>query len=527
MQRVGFESNIGGINDAVQPTKIEPYEAQEIRNVRLDPTGAISRRPGYFIVNTSTIAASAPIVGIHQYRRFSGNNDLILCLNAGTATDPIIVKRDDDGTTTFTQISTSTAWGGGEVTFAESNDTLIISQTNGGNIQQWDGSATVTTDLSASAPVAGAVSDFKNHVVAVDVIAAPGRYDFSVLFDPTSWRASDRIIVDRPTKAATTLYGDHIIGTTERLYRLSGNDRDNFSQVPIRDSVGVESAKSFVNVENRNLIVWPWRGQFYEFDGINTNVISNKLGRILKGTSSYFNIDLSKFDEIQGVNIPSQSRVAFLVIAIGDTQAEYILNYWYDLRTTDPEEPGFQVGAWTLDKYDRAFASIGVAVENGVEILYAGTHDGQLCHLDVGQGDSESSNNAGDGDAILSRYQTGPINAGVTETTKRWRDFLAVLKESGSYSLTVNFSDSFGGTFTGSESTQITLTAAGVGALWGTAIWGTDVWASSRSIQKRVRTGLRSETIVTQFFDSSTNSPWQVESWYWHFQNLPGIRRFP
>ena len=526
-QRVAFENNVGGINDAVQPTKIQPYEAQEIRNVRLSPNGAISERNGYFIVNTASIAASAPIVGIHHYRRFSGNDDLVLCLNTGTATDPIIVKRDSAAATTFTQISTSTVWSGGTPTFAASNDTLIISQTNGDNVQQWDGSATVTSDLSASAPVAHAVSDFRRHVIFMDIPARPGNWEFSVLGDPTSARDSDRVPVDRPTKGAHTLYGDHIIGTTERLVLLSGNDRDNFRQDPIRDSVGIENQRSFVNVENANLLVWPWRGRFYEFDGIRTRVISNRLGRILLNTSDYFNLSLSGFSSIQGVNIPSQSRVAFLVMASGDSQAKYILNYWYDLRTPDPEEPDFAVGAWTLDVYDRAFASIGVAVESGDEVLYAGTYDGQLCRLDVGNGDSESSSGAGDGVAIESRYQTGPITGGVPELTKRWRDFLAIVKQTGTYSIVVDFGESFGGGFTGTETTQISLAVTGSSALWGTAVWGTDVWASSLSVQKRVRTGLRAESIVVRFSANGTNIPWQIESFYFHFQQLPGLRRFP
>lgn len=525
IKRQGFFNNVGGIHDAAAVTEVKTYEAVAIRNVDLTPTGRIQKTPGYYVVNTTSIIASSPITGIHHYRRWSGNDSVVVTLNSSSAASAAIYVRDA-GTTTFTSITPSSGFTGGNVTFAQNNDLLIFAADNSSQeLLSWNGSASVCVSLaSASAPIGGSVADYKNHLMVMDVPVRLGNVEFSHLGDPNSWRNQDRIAVDRPTIGGTTLKEWFCMFTTERIIRFSGDDRDNFRQETMNDSVGADSPIGIVNAENVGRIIWPWRGKFYEFDGSNTRVISNKLGRMLDGTSEHWNINLSAFDSIQGVNLSQERRAVFLVRESGASTSFFLLSYWYELRTPDPKEHDFNVGAWTLEEYDRAFSSIGVVLENGEEVLYAGTNDGQLCRLYIGNRQGDSSANADDGSAYSSRYQSGPFYDKRAEETKRWREFLVMIAQAGNFNIQVDFAEDFAGSFSGT--TQINLATAGFSSLWGSAVWNTGVWGSAVTLQRRVQTGFRSEALSIRISDNSTNPPWRVDGWALMYQSLPGLRRF-
>jgi hypothetical protein len=523
MYRVEFGQNIGGINDSTQITSVKQNEALDIHNVRLIPTGGIQKRKGYYVVNTASLVGSGTITGIFNYLRFTGNSDLIVCVNSGTSASKIYKK--DAGTNTFTSITPSGTFAGGDVTFAVSNDILMIASDGGSNILKWDGSATACTDLNtATAPLGQVVTDWNRHAVALKIPARGSNFEISHQGDSTQWRNSDRFPTDRQTVGATSLLGKLYVFTTDRMYAVSGNDRDNISMLPVRRSVGGTNQRSIVNVANRNLIVWPWRGNFYEFDGTTTNIISNRLERPLENTSDFFNVNQSLFDNIQGVNIASESRVSFLIAARNKTQNSFVLNYHYDLRTPDPKT-GKSIGAWTVDKYDRNFAYLAVSVEDEKEILYAGDYDGHVCRLDVGDADGDSSEDANDGNAIPSRYQTGPFHNNMPDMTKRWREIIPVVGQTSSGTVTISTAENWAGSFITADT--VALTTGGFASYWGVSKWGEDLWGAAISVIKRLSLSNRSEALSIKFSDSSKDPAWRIDTWVLRFQVLPGLRRFP
>ena len=522
MQRVEFGKNVGGINDSTQITSVKEHEALDIHNVRLIPTGGIRKRKGYYVVNTASLVGSGTITGIFNYLRFTGNSDLIVCVNSGSVANKIYKK--DAGTNTFTSITPSGTWSGGDVTFAVSNDILMIASDGGSNVLKWDGSATACTDLNtATAPLAEVVSDWNRHAVALKIPARGSNFEISHQGDSTQWRNSDRFPTDRQTVGATTLYDDLFIFTTDRMYRVSGHDRDDIRMDAVRLSVGATNQRSIVNVANRNLIVWPWRENFYEFDGVNTRIISNRIERPLANTSDFFNINLAKFDNIQGVNIASQSRVSFLVAEKNKTQNSIILNYHYDLRTPDPKT-NQPTGAWTVDKYDRNFAYLGVAIEDDQEVLYAGDYDGHICRLETGDADGDSSADANDGNAIASRYQTGPFHANMPDVTKRWREIIPVVGQTSSGTVTISTAENWAGSFITADT--VALSTGGFASYWGVSKWGEDLWGAAISVIKRLSLSNRSEALSIKFSDSSKDPAWRIDTWVLRFQVLPGLRRF-
>jgi hypothetical protein len=84
---------------------VKEHEALDIHNVRLIPTGGIRKRKGYYVVNTASLVGSGTITGVFNYLRFTGNSDLIVCVNSGSVANKIYKK--DAGTNTFTSITPS------------------------------------------------------------------------------------------------------------------------------------------------------------------------------------------------------------------------------------------------------------------------------------------------------------------------------------------------------------------------------------------------------------------------------------
>lgn len=506
MQRVSFEKNFGGASDAGDNTDLAPHQALRALNIRLSPSGAFGPRRGYQVLNTASVVASGPIIGVFQYQRFSGTDDTILVVGSGTVSGTQIVRLNT-GTNTFVSLQPSAGVVRAEPTFAVTNDRLIIGlNTSTQEAITWDGSATAFTGLnSASAPIGAAWADFKNHAVVMGVFARPGGWEFSHLGNPTAYRNSDRVDVDRPTVGGTSIFGTFLVFSNDRIVRIEGSHRDDFEQAPLRGNTGARTPRAIVGVENRGVIVWHGHdGHFYESNGIEITRVSNRIENWIQGDSAYFNLDTTQagLESVYGVNYITDRRAGFLVRESGDSQNFFVLWYWYDLRTMD-EKAGKPVGAWTLDEYDRAFASLGKAVENGTEVIYAGDTDGHLCRLEQGNSDGFATSTAV-GSAITARYRKGPFYGETYELAKRWRETQMVSTCSATMTFTINLRNDYSDTV--AESATIDEIASGV------------------PLRLRAKIGQRSNALDLEFVSTSTNPAWEVQRFSVLYQTLPGRR---
>lgn len=423
--RTEYPHFAGGIHDvAVTGTTVSRIalgEVENLENFEIADDGALVLRFGAAIVNTTALVGSAAVTGIFQYRRFSGQDDTIVTI-AETATNSRIYRRNT-GTVTFTSLQPSAGIARAYPTFALSNDLLVIGfNTSTQELLTWNGSAAACVGLnSASAPQAGGVADYNNHLVAVDVRARPGSWEFSVLGDPTSWRASDRVDVDRPTIMGLPFLGNFVIFADDRIIRISGDDRDNFRMDSLSEKIiGPASARAIVNVQNQEVVIWQGRnGRYYEYDGASVHDISRRVAAWFAAGNNHQLNTATLATRVDSVNFISGQRVGFLFPDSTTTRPK-IAWYSYAIRTPDPVT-GRHTGAWFMQVLNMAgvtLTALGSAIENGTEIVYAGTNNGQLIQLATGATDVEPSGTA---TTFTGTVVTGPFGNETPEIEKRWR----------------------------------------------------------------------------------------------------------
>ena len=175
------------------------------------------------------------------------------------------------------------------------------------------------------------------------------------------------------------------------------------------------------------------------------------------------NAKLSSIADFHGTYDPVQRVVRIWVVRTGETQADTCLKFYIDRPVED---------AWMIeDNLDnpsgyQASVSAVVRPSSGSVKVYTGSYDGFVWEL-------ESTANTDDSLGYSAKFRTPPMVLGNPRSTKTFRKGWLVFFSQGDYDVTIRW------WVDGVQQSDLTVTTAGSGAVYGSGTYGTAVYGGA------------------------------------------------
>src|SRR3990167_7086224 len=245
-----FFKNTGGWNNVFSTTAIADNESPDLQNVTLTTYGSFRTRDGYDNINTSSLGASVIATGLTYYTPSSGSEFLV-----GIFDDDKIYKMDYSGGPdgTWDDITGALSFAVDQnnlASFAVGEDTLIVE--DGFNTTApytWTGSGNATA-LGGSPPNATMVAYHKRMAFAAGNNSNPSTLYFSDVGNIDDWttglsgnvsvETNDGSVIRAIKPGFDALY----ISKDNSIWRLSGDDKDNFALQRMISDIGTLSNSS-------------------------------------------------------------------------------------------------------------------------------------------------------------------------------------------------------------------------------------------------------------------------------------------
>ena len=490
-RRGDFFQNQGGLNNAFSPISIAVNEAADLQNVVLTTGGAIKTRGGFDNVNSS---ATVTGTGLTFYRTIAGSKFIV-----GVFEDDTIKKMDyqagggpdgtwDDitGSLTFSVDQNDLSF------FSIGEDTLLIEDgLNTTAPYKYTGTGNAT-DLGGSPPNATIIVFHKLHAFAAGSNTAPSTLSFSDLGDIENWttglsgnvsvETNDGTVITALVPGFDSLYiwkgAEGFSGGS--IWRLSGDDKDNFVLQRMVKDIGTTSPHSIVLVGN-DFIFMDSKGDFYIYDGgIKVRLISAKI----EGTTGGANF--SRFNKVNAIEFEKDFYIAISNVA---TSTNDILLQFDTFHL-----------AWLKHKGINSNAMVAADSGSGKDALFFQDYSGFLQKFPSGTND--------DGTAIDAFYLTKQYRFPDIPINKTFENLFVFVDQEGNYNLNVELR-----TDLQTSGTSQAISLAGSGATYGTAVFGTDVYAGQALVIGRLEFGQEGKFFQLKYFNSNKDEPFEIKGW--------------
>lgn len=455
-QRGDYFNNVGGLNDTFSPIDIEANEAADLQNVVLTNGGAIQTREGFDNLNTTVL--TGVVTGLKYFKPTSGNQYLVGITDADT-----FVKMDyavggaPDGT--FDDIT-----GGASIAvttsdladFATGQDTLVIEDGIGTTAPfKWTGSGNVAL-LSGSPPNASMVAFHKRQLFLAGNSTNPSILYFSDVGNIETWSGSNlsgNVAVEtndgsviraiHPGPDSLYIWKDHSI------WRLSGDDKDNYHLQRMVDGIGTLSQHSVVLIGS-DFIFQDANGDIYIYDGgFKVRLLSSKI------ETSIDALNFSRWNKTLAIEFDKDYYAAFSTSASSTHNRILVFN---TLHLAWTKFVGMNVNAWTVGDDG-----------TGKNILYFADYSGWVHKYPTGTNDN--------GTAISAYYLTKQFRLPELNIFKVVRKIFSYFDEESSTNVDVELRTDF------QTAGQIqTVNLLGSSARYGTAIYGTATYGGGTII---------------------------------------------
>jgi hypothetical protein len=419
---------LGGLNIAAASDMLDADELLQCVNARVEPFGAVMRRPGSVKLHATMFGDGDPIIGIKQW---GPNNEIVAASRDGNLYHAVAPY------TTFTQyVPVGNTFQGDIVDWATARAAvagapLVLYFTSNNGLWKWNGSAisVVSTPNGPSLVRAYGPRLFTNDTAKTKHIF------WSALGDPEDWTTGGTI--GTGSALVDTLSGDSIvalenspgsllIGTNESISRFSGVSDD--IQIA-QDSAGVSteigpsgseySGSPFLRMEQM-VLLHSERGFFAASDGGVLN-IGNK---IVNPRQTALRVVSSLTDSI-GLHLPPalghnrrRSEAWYAYVPIGGTMRTHVLVYNYRLQCWYGPFI-YPFGIYCLGTYEDA---------NGIESIMAGCHDGFIRLLDDIDNATDFDDDTDDFDSTV-QFAPFCLSGGPRSTKSLRHIFLQVIGE--------------------------------------------------------------------------------------------------
>lgn len=482
----------GGLNSTAGPLTLQNNESSSLQNIDFNKFGSILKRNGYTALNTSAIATSPDIDGLHWFEFDSGGSSTKKAVNV--AGDKIFKMDDLDGTwDDITGGLTITATN--HVDFQNWLNTVFA--TNGANAPwKWTGAGnaaamTVPTGLTK----ARFVKEFNNFLflanVTVSGTAHPSRIYFSNIKDADTWTVTDfieiskndgqeitgiKVLSDRLVVYKTrSIYNIFFTGDADIPFILPGGGKSN-------SAVGCIAPFTIQDVNNGHVFL-SYDG-FYFYDGFNSFKISDKINTTILGFNK------NRFVNAVSLVQKDKNRYWCGLTSSGASENDTVLVWDYSLN------------AWSVyDGLDPS-AMATFYVGDSEERPYWGDYAGFVYRSDIGSSDFPLNVET----AIDAFYHTN------------WKHYSDLVDKKGIAHITIynqiaNSTLTFAYSYDFDEDDQFTqsFSLATSADVYGTGVYGTATYAKTGgNVERRDLTG-RGRVVRFKFQNSTIGETFQID----------------
>ena len=395
--------------------------------------------------------------------------------------------------------------GSGAKVSSVSGTTITMSVATTGTIS----SASVTfAGLGTSPTNPSMVAAFKNHMFYAGMSAEPNTIIFSALGDENDFTTSNgagSLNVDSTIVAIKSFRESLMIFCEDRIYKLTGDDRDTFKIEPVSRNVGCSDAFSVQEIGGDILFLAP--------DGLRTVAGTARIGDVELGTVSkqiQDRINGIGFDNVSSVVIrgKSQYRLFFPTTGGLETSAKGLIGV---LKSN----PQGQLG-WEYSDIRGLKPSCCVSgFVSGAETIIHGGFDGYVY--------KQESGNTFAGTAMTALYRSPDLTMGDAGIRKTMQRINVNYDPEGAVnvSLFVKYDFEDAGT---PQPSAYTLTTANTAAVYGSSATLYDSAVYGAEGMPIVRQSVEGSgfTVVIRLTDTSSNPPITLKGFELEF--TPGAR---
>jgi hypothetical protein len=264
------------------------------------------------------------------------------------------------------------------------------------------------------------------------------------------------------------------------IWRLSGDDKDNFKLQRMVSGTGCRSPTAVARIGN-DFYFTDGQGNIYLYDGaIKLKLISTKV----QGTIN--NSNFSRWQYVVSEQFDDDYYVAFS--NTGSSTHDKVL--LFDSFNT----------AWTKFKGINANAMTVADDGTGENTLIFGDYNGNIYQYPSGTND--------DGTAIDAYYVTKQFRFPDINPEKDWKLLNVFAAQKGNYNLTVETRKDFE-----TSGTTQDINLLGDSSLWGTAIYGISKYGGQNIIIGRIEVNKEGKFFQAKFSNSILDQPWEVKGY--------------
>ena len=495
--RSPFFNNVGGLNNSADSTAISDNEAADIQNIVFTTGGAIKKRDGFTLINSTATGASVACTGVTYYSPTSGSKFLV-----SVSDDDKIRKMDysvgggPDGTWDDITGSISFNVSNSLASFAVGEDQLLIEDglnTTAPYVYTGTGNASA---LGGSPPNCSVIAYHKRHAFCAGNDTNQSTLYHSAIDNVADWTSTtsgnfnvetnDGSIIRALLPGFDALY----VFKDFSIWRVTGDDEDTWELQRMVADIGSRSPTSVKLIGNDIFFVSD-QGDVYLYDGgVKLRRISAKIDGTLDGAN------FARFQYSVAENFDDDYYLA--ISNAGVSQNDTVLLF-----------DTFNL-AWT--KFTGIKASCISIADGGVgeNILVFGNYNGLFYEYPDGENDA--------GAAITGSYLTKAFLFPQISLNKTLRKMYLYANQEGNFNINIDVKKDF-------ESTGFTDTVnlSGSSSLWGTAVFGTDVYGGQNVIIDSLEPNRTGKFFQFRFYNENADQPFLIRGWELLFEQSDRI----
>lgn len=483
-----LKNNVGGLNSKASPVTVDDSEASDLLNINLDTDGAIKKRPGYTVLNSTALIDQ--VDGLFVYTQAAGTRYMIAAAAKLYKMDALDGTWDDiTGTTTITT--------GYPMRAANYGNSIVM--TNGYNkVQDWTGSSVCTdndcvNDISLTK--AKYIESFVNRLFLANVTVSstdyPNRLYFSDVTQIGVWTSLNYITIgynDGDVITGIVATGGYLyVFKKQSIYKVTatGDTTVPFTSEKTYATDGCIAPDTIQPINNK--IFYLSQNGICVFNGSTSQVLSYKIQPTLQA-----------LDQTNLINAKSgvykRLNQYWISVSDGDTGDRIIVFDYYH-------------NCFLLHNGIHALALTSIIDSADVERFYFGDFLGYVYRYNVGYNDNPGKTET----AINAYYITKhyELNSFITDKIMR---YLILIFQYTSMSSNLNIYYTYDLQTSDLFHDVVELQNAH-SAKWDTAVWDVAIWPGEGATYKRIDLKSAGITIRLKFQNNALDETFTLYGW--------------
>lgn len=482
-----LKDNTGGLNSKASPLFLKNNESSDLQNIDLDTDGALNKRKGYSLYNSTVLSENAD--SLYYYTKNNSDAWMITCAGNIYKTDSFDGTWDDiTGTTAITADTRASI-----VTF---DDTVIIS--NGvDKVQEWDGTGTCSdNDVYADIVLSKAkyLAVYQNKLVFANVTVDGTYYPDRVYFSDTQDKDGHSGVYitigfdDGDEITGVIVLGSYLYALKKNsIYRIRGTGEITVPYTFDKTSATEGCIAPYSIQTANNMIIYLSDKGLTVFDGTSSKVISTRIKPTLDNLDGDLKIDASSV-------IFKELNQYWLSISDGGEDDRIVI--W-----------DYHHNAFLLHEGIHGRALLSLIDSDNNERLYFSDFNGYVYRSNQGYNDNPS----GVETAVNAYYYTKHFYLN-TLITKKEAIFLAIIYKYSPINSILNLGYSYDFS-TSDYVTEIISLQSRNNPIWDIAKWDVDKWGGEGASYHRVDIKGAGIAIRFKISNKNLNETFSIYGW--------------